>query len=92
MTKSWTLTFDAKGKLTLPPDLLEHLRWKPGEPIRVTTQGDAMTFERKRAILSRVFGSLTPTPQVPTARAELMPTPPAKNAPAASSEVVANGH
>jgi bifunctional DNA-binding transcriptional regulator/antitoxin component of YhaV-PrlF toxin-antitoxin module len=92
MTKSWTLTFDAKGKLTLPPDLLEHLRWKPGEPIRVITQGDAMILERKRALLSRVFGSLTPPPQAPMAQADSVPTPPAKNVSAASSEVMVNGH
>jgi hypothetical protein len=90
MTKSWTLTFDAKGKLLLPPDLLKHLQWSSGEPIRVTAQGDTVTFERKRALVARVFGSLTPPPPVRAAQPE--PAPQAMpTTVAASQEVIAHG-
>jgi hypothetical protein len=91
MTKSWTLFFDAKGKLILPADLLEHLRWDSGEPIRVTAQGDMLTLERKRAIVSRVFGSLALPPRVPTAQAKFEPTPIAKIGATPAPEVIVNG-
>ncbi|NJK43082.1 MAG: hypothetical protein HC933_01395 [Pleurocapsa sp. SU_196_0] len=91
MTKSWTLTFDAKGKLTLPPDLLEHLRWDTGEPVRVTTHGDTLTLERKRALVARVFGSLTPPPEKMAPRTDPAPKPSQDNPPIVTPEVTAHG-
>jgi bifunctional DNA-binding transcriptional regulator/antitoxin component of YhaV-PrlF toxin-antitoxin module len=87
MTKTWTITLDPKGRLTLPTDLLEILKWNTGEPVRVSAQGDTLTLERKRALVARAFGTLTPPPEP----SRVQPAPPSLELGVTAPEVIAHG-